>query len=81
MTTTAINPPLEFWRSIAANVARDNGPNAGNAKRLLRLLRLHRHLTREADGPDAALAEGLAVNLLPAIEAAAARLRLGEREG
>ena len=63
MTATAIVPPLEFYRSLAANVAREHGPNAGDALRLLRLLRLHRHLVAEADGPDAALAEGLATAL------------------
>ena len=37
MDATAAAPPLEFYRSLAANVARENGPHALDAKLLLRL--------------------------------------------
>lgn len=75
-THATASPPLAFWRSPAAPVCHCNGPQAADARRLLRLLRLHRQLVEQAGGPDGTPAEGLAVSLLPAIEAAAARLRL-----
>ena len=51
------------------------------ARRLGKLLRLRQHLLAEADGPDAALAEGLAAALGPAIAAAAERLCVGDVSG
>ena len=81
MDATADAPPLDFYRSLAANVARENGPHALDARLLLHLLRLHRHLTAEADGPDGALAGGLAAALLPAIRAACSRIFLAPQSG
>jgi hypothetical protein len=68
--------PLHFLRVLAVQVRRERGPQAPDARRLLRLLKLHRHLTEQAGGPDGAFAEGLAASLLPAIRSAATKLRL-----
>ena len=67
-TPTATPLPLDFLRALAAQL-RGPGPQSADARRLLRLIRLHRHLAVEADGPDGQLAEGLAASLLPAIAA------------
>ena len=48
--------PLDFWRSLAAEVVRCNRPESTDARRLLRLIDLHRHLTQQAASPDSALA-------------------------
>lgn len=68
--------PLDFRRSLAAAMARCTTPNATTARQFCRLIDLYRSLTSGAEGPDAALAEGLAAILLPAVKAAGARLRL-----
>ena len=70
---------LAFWRALAVQVRRGDGPHAAEARQLVRLIKLYRSLREQAedgDGPHAALAEGLAGAVMPAIVAAAGRLRL-----
>jgi hypothetical protein len=74
MPTTATPAlPLDFLHALAAQL-RARSPEA---RLLFRLVKLHRHLAAQADGPDGALADGLRTALTPAIAAAAERFRAG----
>ena len=76
MNATATDPlPLDAFRSAAQPLLA--GPRAAEARQLLKLIDLYAALQRKARGPHGELAEGLAAAVLPAVEAAAARLGLG----